>query len=103
MKIYYVDIDDTICTNTDGQYHKANPLSNNINKINSLYDEGNTIIYWTARGSVSNINWLDVTKAQLDEWGVKYHDVRVGKPHYDYFICDKAINSADFFSDVNGD
>tara|TARA_R110000824_G_scaffold197409_13_gene380878 strand:- start:4064 stop:4375 length:312 start_codon:yes stop_codon:yes gene_type:complete len=103
MKIYYVDIDGTICTITNGQYHKAQPLMDNINKVNRLHDEGNTIIYWTARGSISNIDWLEVTKNQLDEWGVKYDDVRVGKPHYDYFICDKATNSATFFSKINGD
>ena len=55
MKIYYVDIDGTICTITNGQYHKAQPLMDNINKVNRLHDEGNTIIYWTARGSISNL------------------------------------------------
>lgn len=98
MKIYYIDIDGTICMNTDGDYKKAMPLKDNIKKINKLYDEGETIIYWTARGSVTGINWLSLTKAQLRAWGVKYHDVRVGKPHYDYFICDKAINSEIFFN-----
>ena len=103
MKIYYVDIDDTICSDTNGQYHKAQPFRDRINKLNNLYDQGNTIIYWTARGSVSNIDWLQLTKDQLNQWNVKYHDVRVGKPYYDYFICDKATNSADFFSKVTGD
>tara|TARA_R100000657_G_C4539740_1_gene16710 strand:- start:67 stop:375 length:309 start_codon:yes stop_codon:yes gene_type:complete len=98
MKIYYVDIDETICTCTDGQYQLAKPLNKNIKKINKLYDEGNTIIYWTARGTVTQIDWLDTTKKQLKDWGAKCHDVRVGKPHYDYFICDKAINSRIFFS-----
>ena len=98
MKIYYLDIDKTICTCTDGQYQLAKPLNKNIKKINKLYDEGNTIIYWTARGTVTQIDWLDTTKKQLKDWGAKCHDVRVGKPHYDYFICDKAINSRIFFS-----
>ena len=55
-----------------------------------MYDVGNTIIYWTARGTVTQINWLDLTKNQLDNWGVKYHDVRVGKPQYDLWIDDKS-------------
>ena len=99
MKIYIVDIDGTICNNTNGNYSKARPIRENIVKINQLYYEGNTIIYWTARGSTTGINWLDLTKSQLDRWGVKYHDVRVGKPHYDLFICDKAINSERFFNE----
>jgi len=103
MKIYYIDIDNTICTDVAGQYYKACPFRERIDKINKLYDQGNTIIYWTARGTITNINWLQLTKDQLSQWGAKYHDVRVGKPHYDYFICDKAINSADFFSKISGD
>jgi hypothetical protein len=96
--ILYVDIDGTICTNTNGDYKRATPLAKRIKKMNELYDSGNTIIYWTARGTVTQINWLELTKKQLVKWGVKYHDVRVGKPHYDLFICDKAINSDNFFT-----
>lgn len=99
MKIYYVDIDGTICNITNGQYHLAKPIKKNIAKINRLYEDGNTIIYWTARGTVTQIDWLELTKKQLSYWGAKYHDVRVGKPHYDYFICDKATNSDVFFSE----
>ena len=51
MKIYYVDIDGTICNNTNGMYSKAQPIKENINTVNTLYDNGNTIIYWTAEGS----------------------------------------------------
>jgi len=97
MKIYYVDIDGTICTNTDGSYQKAVPLHKNIEQINKLYLEGNTVIYWTARGGVTGIDWYDLTKRQLDLWGAKYHDLRMGKPHYDYFICDKVVNASDYF------
>lgn len=96
--IIYVDIDETICvTPGDLDYTKAQPIEKNIKKINKLYDEGNTIIYWTARGSGTGLNWYDVTGAQLDKWGAKYHEYKVGKPVYDLFICDKAINSLDFF------
>jgi len=97
VKIYYVDIDGTICTNTDGNYQKAVPLHKNIEKINKLYSDGHTVIYWTARGSITDIDWYELTKTQLELWGAKYHDLKMGKPHYDYFICDKATNSEDFF------
>ena len=87
----FVDIDETICFyDGDRIYEKAVPDFDNINKINKLYDEGNVIIYWTARGTVTQIDWLDLTKNQLNEWGVKYHDVRVGKPQYDLWIDDKS-------------
>ena len=89
--IIFVDIDETICTNSkDRDYSKAKPIDDNINKINNLYDEGNTIIYWTARGTVTGIDWSEITKKQLKRWGAKHHDCRLGKPHYDLIICDKS-------------
>jgi hypothetical protein len=92
-KIIYVDIDETICITPESRnYSDAKPIYENINKINKLYDEGNTIVYWTSRGSRKQINWYTLTKNQLNSWGVKYHELRVDKPYYDLFIDDKTIN-----------
>jgi hypothetical protein len=87
----YVDIDETICTYTyERRYDLAIPLLESIKKVNILYDEGHTITYWTARGSVTGIDWYDITKDQLDRWGCKYHTLITGqKPAYDLLICDK--------------
>ena len=96
--IIYVDIDETICSRSeDLDYSKAVPLYERIDKINNLYDKGNTIIYWTARGTVTGIDWRKVTEKQFSEWGVKYHDLKFGKPAYDLFIDDKNVNSERFF------
>ena len=98
--IYFVDIDETICQSPeDRDYAKAVPLMDRIAKINNLYDTGNTVIYWTARGTGSGIDWREVTEKQFKEWGIKYHDLRFGKPIYDLFIDDKNINSDLFFDD----
>lgn len=89
-KIIYVDIDGTICTLVK-DYTLAEPLPEHITKINKLYDEGNTIIYYTARGQVSKKDWSDLTKKQLIEWGCKFHELKMNhKPHYDLLICDKS-------------
>ena len=40
---------------------------------------------------------FDLTKQQLDDWGVKYHELIMGKPHADYFIDDKGVKDEDFF------
>jgi len=61
-----------------------------------MYEEGNTIVYWTARGTVSGIDWKKVTLAQFEDWGVKYHDLKLGKPYYDLFIDDKNMNTEDW-------
>lgn len=90
MKIY-VDIDETICFyKNKREYPLAKPNLKNIAKINKLYDEDNYIVYWTARGTVTGIDWLETTADQLDEWGCLYHELSVGeKPDYDLLICDK--------------
>jgi len=87
----YVDIDETICFyEGDRDYNKAIPNLENIKKINTLYEQGNTITYWTARGTVTGIDWFDATKRQLDTWGCKYYKLITGqKPAYDLLICDK--------------
>jgi len=96
--VIYVDIDDTIADydikDSPTDYYKARPIAINIDKINKLYDEGNTIVYYTARGSVnidSREEYTLLTKKQLSEWGAKYHKLSVGeKPAYDLLICDKS-------------
>mgnify|MGYP003324495996 CR=1 FL=1 len=50
MKTYVVDIDGTICSLTDGDYSQAKPIFERINKINSLFEQGNRIVFHTARG-----------------------------------------------------
>jgi hydroxymethylpyrimidine pyrophosphatase-like HAD family hydrolase len=92
-KNIYVDIDETICF-YDGVerlgYKNSIPNYKNIKKINKLYEEGNKITYWTARGSVSKIEYYQLTENQLKSWGCKYHNLSVGeKPAYDLLICDK--------------
>lgn len=100
--IIYVDIDETICTSPeDRDYIKAEPIFDRIKKINDLYEEKNIIVYWTARGTGSGIDWREVTEKQFKKWGVKYHELRFGKPIYDLFIDDKNINSDNYFDNAN--
>lgn len=96
--IIYVDIDDTICRlEHKADYSTANPIQERIEKINELYEKNNTIVYWTARGTMTGINWFEITYNQLKKWGAKFHELRMGKPAFDIFIDDKAFNSDTFF------
>jgi len=90
--IIYVDIDETIC-NSFGNYKDAIPITTNIEKINKLYDDGHTIVYWTARGSLNGIDYRQLTEIQLRKWSAKYHQLLMNKPFYDLFIDDKALNN----------
>ena len=95
-KIYFVDIDCTICLTYKNNYKKSIPNYDKINILNRLYDDGNQIHYWTSRGMLSGKNWDTFTIDQLNSWGVKYDSINMDKPHYDYWIDDKAINIHDF-------
>jgi len=92
--IVYVDIDETICDtpNNPRDYEMSVPRKDIIKKVNKLYDDGNTVVYWTARGGVSKIDWSDLTISQLKSWGAKYTELRLDKPPYDVFYDDKAMD-----------
>ena len=92
MKTYVFDIDGTICTNTNGEYKLAEPLLDRIIFINKLYEEGNIIKFFTARGSTTGINWRKFTETQLKNWGAKYHELLLNKPEGDLYIDDKGFN-----------
>ena len=94
MKIF-IDIDETICTNlVTRDYSKAKPIKKNISIMNKLYEEGHEITYWSARGTLTGIDWYDITRDQFAKWEVKYHHLILGeKPVYDLLIDDKAINT----------
>lgn len=97
---YCIDIDGTICTQTTDSlvipYNEATPFQDVIDKINRLYDGGDYIIIFTARGSVTGLDWRELTEKQLTDWGVKYHELLFNKPNADFFIDDKAVNIRDW-------
>ena len=91
---YCFDLDNTICHTTDKNYKDSYPYEEMVNKINELYDAGNKIIIYTARGGTSKIDYHELNITQLKNWGVKYHElIDKNKPHFDLFIDDKAINA----------
>ncbi len=107
MKTYIFDIDGTICDKDKlDDYDKSYPFLERIRKINSLYDEGNEIIFFTARGmgrhnnnaSLAIRDFYSLTEKQLKDWGVKHSQLILGKPSGDLYIDDKGIKDGDFFA-----
>lgn len=86
-KVIAVDIDGTICTE-ERTFDRplAKPLDRAVDAIKMLKQNGNTIILWTARG------WeqYKVTKHWLDENGVVYDQILMGKPQVAVIIDDRA-------------
>jgi uncharacterized HAD superfamily protein len=90
-KTYVIDIDGTICTQEDDA-NDCKPFMDVINKVNKLHDEGNEIIFYTARPEEIR----DLTEKQLKDWGVKYDELIMDKIKYDVLVDDKAINIKDW-------
>jgi hypothetical protein len=106
---YIIDIDGTICEQMNNfAYGKGKVFFDRIQYLNNLYDEGNEIIYYTARGMgefdgsyrLAQEKWYNITESQLKTWGAKYTKLIIGKYSGDYYIDDKAINSEQFFSSI---
>lgn len=100
---YMIDIDGTICNNTNGDYQSAVPFLDRIAHFNKLFDEGHEIHYWTARGVNSGIDWTITTRQQFANWQVKYTSLSMNKPSYDIWIDDKAINVESYFDETFSD
>ena len=100
-KVIICDIDGTICSqrvfskerapDDEVSFREAVPFPKRIEYMNSLYDDGHYIIYWSARGYDSGIDFLEESRKQLDSWNVKYNECVMFKPNYDIWIDDKAI------------
>ena len=100
------DLDDVICYRSSEKggvekYHSCYPNKEMIEIVNGLYNQGAIIKIYTARGmsvfsgDVNRIysNLYELTTQQLKNWGVLYHELVMGKLHYDLLIDDKAVNS----------
>jgi hypothetical protein len=103
MKIIIFDIDETICKTTKLNYDSSKPIKNKILLINKLYEKGHIIKLFTARYMgryKSNVRLIEKkfykkTEKQLKDWGLKFHELIMGKPLYDIFVDDKAYNVKD--------
>lgn len=96
-KKYCFDVDLTICTTQDTDYENSKPIIDRINQINDLKKQGNEIIFYTARGFVSRVDYYELTFKQLKNWGVNFDGLYMGKPNADYYVDDKASDPFGWF------
>lgn len=84
-----IDLDGTICSE-EKTYSRslAQPKERAVEHVNALYDEGNTIIIYSAR------TWMEyeMTVHWLKQHGIRYHQLVMGKPIGDVWIDDRAIS-----------
>jgi hypothetical protein len=93
------DIDGVLCDQVEGNYKDAQPRQAMIDLLNRLYCDGYRIILHTSRfmGRAKNDpaeaerTGREFTEQQLAGWGVRYHELWMGKPRYDYVIDDRSV------------
>lgn len=107
------DLDETLCTKKrpEESYMDVQPITDMIELVNELHDEGHTIIIETARNMVTqNNNEAKVIKNVgqdtlnwLDKHGVKYDGIKFAKTYGAAYCDDKAIrpNEIKFLKEIN--
>lgn len=98
MKVCF-DIDGVLCDQMEGNYEDAQPHRKMIDLLNRLHDRGYRIVLHTSRfmGRAQNDRaeaeriGREFTERQLAGWGVRYHELWMGKPRYDVVIDDRSI------------
>jgi hypothetical protein len=93
---FVFDLDGTICTTHGTDYEKAEPFPRWVRQIRRLYQQGHTIVIYTARGSGTGKDWHEFTERQLWRWGVPFHELYCTKPYGDVYVDDKGCHSRDF-------
>jgi hypothetical protein len=93
------DIDGVLCDQVEGNYQDARPHQAMIDLLNRLYSRGYKIILHTSRFMGRTRNdpaeadriGREFTVRQLAGWGVRYHELWMGKPRYDQVIDDRSV------------
>ena len=86
--IFAIDIDGTLTEETEGwDYANRTPNFKRIEGVNRLHAEGHHILLFTARFEEDR----EVTTFWLRKFGVRYHNLILGKPQYDFIIDDKSL------------
>ena len=97
--IFCFDIDNILCISPNNNYKKSKPIKKNIRLVNYLINNGHFVKLFTSRYMGRNKDNIKKAKAQgykktylqLKNWGLKFNELRFGKPSYDYFLDDKNI------------
>lgn len=89
---YVFDLDGTLCQTDHLGYASAEPIPDAIEAVNALWEAGHRIVIDSSRGWGANRDYMDLTRRQLEEWGVKYHALRCGvKIPADRYVDSKAV------------
>jgi len=109
MKRLIMDLDDTICSTSKGDYENSKPNQLVIEKLSKYKSEGFEIVIHTSRnmrtykGNVGkiNIHTLPNIFNWLNKNNVPYDEIIIGKPwcgFEGFYVDDKSIRPSEFIS-----
>ena len=104
-----IDLDDTICTTSNGDYKNSKPKFDVIKKMQEYKNKGFNIVIYTSRnmrthkGNIGliNANTLPIILTWLKKNNVPFDEVIVGKPWPSFggfYVDDKAIRPDEFIN-----
>lgn len=80
LKNYLIDIDGTVTEDVPNEQPErmsvVEPFDGAVETINSWYDEGHVITFFTSRTDEHEL----ITKQWLEKWNFKYHNILFNKP-----------------------
>ncbi len=80
LKNYLIDIDGTVTEDVPNEQPErmsiVEPFEGSVEMINSWYEEGHVITFFTSRTDEHEL----VTKEWLKKWNFKYHNIIFNKP-----------------------
>lgn len=90
--IFAIDMDGVLVSSVEkSDYEKVKPIQKTIDIVNHLFRDGHIIKIFTSRGQTTGLDYEELTKKQLKEFGIEYHELIMGKPHFDLYVCDKSV------------
>jgi len=107
MKRIIIDLDETICFTSNGDYANSKPNHNLISKIKEYKSKGFEIVVNTSRnmrtynGNVGkiNANTLPIIIGWLEKHNVPYDEIYTGKPwcgFEGFYVDDRSIRPREF-------
>lgn len=94
FRTLFVDLDGTLVYNSSEYFEpglgNTQGLTNNIAKLNALYDDGKTRIILTTSRKASPEG---ITERQLKRLGIKYHQIIFGLPHCQRVVINDYSNT----------
>lgn len=90
------------------------PFPECVRVISKWYDQGHNIVIFSCRANPlikentgqTDEEWLDSYKEMIDylkKYNVPYHRIDTSKPFYKVLICDRALNGARRWSEIESD